>query len=117
MTDKVAELRKRAMELLPEGRAALASSLLVSLDENTVDEGAELEWEREIARRVDELKAGTVKTIPWAEIRSRVLARSMGRVAEVEFHDEATAEFDAATDWGGEKSKQPQRISLAKSSM
>jgi hypothetical protein len=37
--------------------------LLASLDEDTVDEGAELEWEREIARRVDELKAGTVKTI------------------------------------------------------
>jgi hypothetical protein len=30
----------------------------------------------------------------------------MGRVAEVQFHPEATAEFDAATDWSGEESEQ-----------
>ena len=65
------------MELPSEGRAPLASSLLASLDEDTVDEGAE-RMEREIARRVDELKAGTVKTIPWAEVRSRALARVHG---------------------------------------
>lgn len=77
MTEKVTELLKQAMELPPEGRAALASSLLASLDD-TVDEGAELEWEREIARRVDELKAGTVATIPWAEVRQRAIARING---------------------------------------
>jgi putative addiction module component (TIGR02574 family) len=78
MTEKIAELLKQAMELPPEGRAALASSLLASLDDNVVDEGAELEWEREIARRVDELNAGTVATIPWAEVRQRALARING---------------------------------------
>jgi plasmid stabilization system protein ParE len=30
----------------------------------------------------------------------------MGRAAEVEFHPEATAEFNAATDWYGEKSEE-----------
>ena len=78
MTKKVAELLKQAMELPPEGRAALASSLLASLDDDAVDEGAELEWDREIARRVDELKAGSVTTIPWAEVRQRALARING---------------------------------------
>jgi putative addiction module component (TIGR02574 family) len=78
MTEKVAELLKRAMELPPEGRAALASSLLASLDDDVVDEGAELEWEREIARRVEELKAGSVVTVPWAEVRQRALARIHG---------------------------------------
>ena len=43
MTEKVAELLKQARELPPEGRAAIASSLLARLDEDTVDEGAELE--------------------------------------------------------------------------
>lgn len=75
MSDKVSNLLKEALSLPAEARAALATSLLSSLDEDTVDEAAELEWEREIARRVDEIKSGTVSTIPWAEVRRRALAR------------------------------------------
>jgi len=75
MSDKVSDLLKEALTLPAEARAALATSLLSSLDEDAVDEGVELEWELEIARRVDELKAGAVSTIPWAEVRRRTLAR------------------------------------------
>jgi putative addiction module component (TIGR02574 family) len=75
MTEKVADLLKQALALPPEARSALASSLLASLEDEAVDEGAELEWEREIARRVDELRAGTLTTIPWAEVRKRAVAR------------------------------------------
>ena len=78
MTEKVSELLKQAMELPPEGRAALASSLLASLEDDSVDEGAELAWEQEIARRVAELKARSVTTVPWAEVRQRALARIHG---------------------------------------
>lgn len=78
MTEKIADLLKQALELPPAARSALASSLLASLDDATVDAGAELEWEREIARRVGELKAGTVTTIPWAEVRRRAMARIDG---------------------------------------
>jgi len=78
MTEKVADLLTQAMELPAEGRAALASSLIASLDDEVVDEGAELEWEREIARRVEELNAGSVLTVPWAEVRQRALARIHG---------------------------------------
>jgi putative addiction module component (TIGR02574 family) len=78
MAEKVTELLKQALALSPEARSALASSLLASLEDEVVDEGAELEWEREIARRVDELKSGSVATIPWAEIRRRAVARLHG---------------------------------------
>jgi putative addiction module component (TIGR02574 family) len=78
MTEKVADLLKQALALPPEARSALASSLLASLEEATVDEGVELEWEREIARRVDELRTGSVNTIPWAEVRQRAIARING---------------------------------------
>ena len=78
MTEKVADLLKQALALPPEARSALASSLLASLEDDTVDESAELEWEREIARRVEELRAGTVTTVPWAEVRRRALARING---------------------------------------
>jgi putative addiction module component (TIGR02574 family) len=78
MGEKVAEILKQALALPPEARAALASSLLESLDEDAIDEDAELEWAREIARRVDELKAGTVETVPWAEVRRRAMVRTHG---------------------------------------
>jgi len=78
MGEKISELLKQALSLPVEARAALASSLLESLDEDAIDEDAELEWAREIARRVDEIKAGTAKTVPWAEVRRRALARIHG---------------------------------------
>ncbi len=78
MAEKVTDLLKQALALPPEARSALVSSLLASLEDEVLDEGAELEWEREIARRVDELKSGSVATIPWAEIRRRAVARLHG---------------------------------------
>ena len=71
MTHETSEILKKALALPPEARAALASSLLESLDE-TVDESAEEQWNLEIARRIEELDAGKVKPIPWAEARRRV---------------------------------------------
>jgi putative addiction module component (TIGR02574 family) len=73
MTADVSELLKKALALPPEARAALAGSLLDSLDE-TVDESAEEEWRKEIARRIEELDSGKVKPVPWAEARRRIPA-------------------------------------------
>jgi putative addiction module component (TIGR02574 family) len=78
MTDETSELLKRVLELPPGARAALAGSLLESLDD-TVDEAAEEEWNREIARRIQELDSGKVKTIPWPEARRRISAILHGR--------------------------------------
>jgi putative addiction module component (TIGR02574 family) len=66
-----AELLREAMELPPEARAALAGSLIDSLDEQ-VDEDAEMAWDAEIARRIRELDEGKVKLVPWAEARRRL---------------------------------------------
>ncbi len=68
MKPNPADILKEAMKLPPEARAALAGSLLDSLEE-VVDEGAEAAWETEIARRVRELDSGAVRAIPWAEAR------------------------------------------------
>jgi len=65
------DLLKRALELPPEARAALAGSLLESLDE-AVDEGVEQAWEIEISRRVRELREGRVALIPWSEAQRRI---------------------------------------------
>jgi putative addiction module component (TIGR02574 family) len=68
------DLLERALKLPAEARAALAGSLIDSLDE-TVDEGAEEAWAAEIARRLDDLRAGRVKLIPWSEARRRIAGR------------------------------------------
>ena len=47
MTQEVSELLKKALALPSEARAALAGSLLESLDE-TIDPSAEEQWSKEI---------------------------------------------------------------------
>ena len=63
------------MRSLPtEARAALAGSLLDSLDTD-VDEDAAAAWATEVNRRVAELDSGAVQTVPWAEVRRRLATR------------------------------------------
>lgn len=74
MKREPAEILKDALALPTEARAALAGSLLDSLD-TEVDEDAEAAWAAEVHRRVSELDSGAVQTIPWAEVRRRLAAR------------------------------------------
>ena len=80
MKHDVTDLLKKALELPSEARAVLASSLLDSLDDET-DAAAEEEWNKEIARRIEELDSGKVKTIPWAEARRQISVILNGRQA------------------------------------
>lgn len=72
MTDDLKALLERALMLPPEARAALAGSLLDSL-EHEVDEDVEAAWSKEIARRVSELDSGKVQTEPWSQVRRSIL--------------------------------------------
>lgn len=72
MDRKVKEILEDALKLPPEGRAALAGSLIESLEEG-IDEDAEATWESEIARRIKELDSGDVQPIPWSEARRQIL--------------------------------------------
>jgi putative addiction module component (TIGR02574 family) len=74
MTPDAARLLEEALKLSPEARAALAASLLESLDEG-VDERAEAAWAAEIARRIHELDSGAVAPVPWSEARRMILER------------------------------------------
>ncbi len=78
MSPDVAELLEKALALPPEARAALAGSLLESLDDE-VDGSVEEEWNKEIARRIAELDSGKAKTIPWAEARRQIAMILNGR--------------------------------------
>jgi putative addiction module component (TIGR02574 family) len=72
------ELWREAAELTEEERASLAGLLIESLDGDP-DPDVEAAWSAEIARRVADLDAGTAKTIPWEEVRQRLIDRLNAR--------------------------------------
>ena len=71
MKQETAELLEKALKLPQEARAALAGSLIDSLDE-AVDQDAEQAWEAEIAKRLSEIREGRIQSVPWAEARRRI---------------------------------------------
>jgi putative addiction module component (TIGR02574 family) len=74
MTPEVSKLLERALALSVEEQEALADSLISNLG-GKVDEGVTAAWDAEIAKRIEELDSGTVKTIPWEQVRKRNLAK------------------------------------------
>lgn len=73
MSRDTGELLKEALTLPPEARAALVDSLLDSLD-TEVDADAEAAWQAEIRRRAAEIDSKSVSPVPWAEVRTRLMA-------------------------------------------
>jgi putative addiction module component (TIGR02574 family) len=71
MAEDAADLLTHALKLPPAARAALADSLIDSLD-TEVDEDAEEAWRSEIALRVPDLDSDAVQTIAWNEVRARL---------------------------------------------
>ena len=70
MMQESQELLKKALALPDKERADLAGTLIESLD-HIVDENAEAAWQEEVARRLDEVQAGRVKTIPWDVVQQK----------------------------------------------
>ena len=71
MTQEANELLKKALTLPAEDRAALAGSLIESLD-TSVDASAEAAWSEEITQRIQDIDSGKAKTVPWEEVRRRI---------------------------------------------
>jgi putative addiction module component (TIGR02574 family) len=78
MNGRARKLLEDALKLPPEARAAVAGSLIESLDEE-IDEGAEAAWSVEIEKRIQDLDAGRVKPVPWSETRRMILGQANGR--------------------------------------
>jgi putative addiction module component (TIGR02574 family) len=74
MTEEASDILKRALALPAETRAAIANTLLDSLDEAPADEGVEAAWSDEIQRRIEEIDSGKVQLIPYEEVRRRMAA-------------------------------------------
>lgn len=65
---------KKALTLPETERAEVAGALLNSL-EPVEEADIESAWRQEVAARVAALEAGEVETIPWMEVRNRLVAR------------------------------------------
>ena len=69
MSTSVEELAAKAQELSPEDRARLAEDLLASLQDEPQSE-VEAAWDREIERRVEQVRAGTARLIPAEDVHA-----------------------------------------------
>ena len=74
MTPTATKLLEEALQLSDRDRANLVASLIDSLDP-AVDSDWEAAWSQEIARRVNELDEGSVKTVPWSAVRQKLRGR------------------------------------------
>jgi putative addiction module component (TIGR02574 family) len=72
MSPEVSDLLKRALALTVDERAALANTLLDSLEGTA--ESVQAAWDEEVARRMQDLQAGKAVTVPWEELHQELLA-------------------------------------------
>ena len=69
MSTSVEELAAKAQELSSEDRARLAEDLLASLQDEPQSE-VEAAWDREIERRVEQVRVGTARLIPAEDVHA-----------------------------------------------
>lgn len=76
MSPDISDLLKRALALPLDERAALANTLLDSLEatNESVAQSVEEAWDQEVARRIEDLKAGKAVTVPWEQLRRELMA-------------------------------------------
>lgn len=72
MSPEVSDLLRQALALSTEERAALANTLLDSLE--AVSESVEEAWDKEVARRIENLNAGKAVTVTWQHLHRELLA-------------------------------------------
>lgn len=71
MSETAEELLKKALTLDEKDRASLAGALIESLH-GEPEPDVDAAWEAEIKRRIAELEAHAVETVPWSKVRERL---------------------------------------------
>jgi putative addiction module component (TIGR02574 family) len=69
------DLFQQAVQLPERDRATLAGLLIETLDP-VCEPDVEAAWSEEIKRRLAEIDAGTVKLIPWEDVRAELFGES-----------------------------------------
>lgn len=71
MSPTASEVLKQALSLDDQDRASVAGALIESL-EVRADADVEVAWSNEIERRVRELEARSITSVPWSKVRDRL---------------------------------------------
>ena len=71
------QVTEEVRELSPQDREQLLARLIRDLEpaENVSPDEIERAWDKEIARRLEEIDSGKVKTIPAEEVFARIQAK------------------------------------------
>ena len=75
MSIEVNELISKALQMFEKERAIIAEKLILSLDYE-IDEDVEIAWQKEIEKRIHDVKTGRVECIPWEDVRDRLRRNS-----------------------------------------
>jgi putative addiction module component (TIGR02574 family) len=78
MSPTIEKILLEALSLPEDARLDLATALLESVDRDPPDEGAEEAWSAEAKRRLDEVRSGAVKPVPWEEAEKLIFDPSDG---------------------------------------
>ena len=74
MATELAQVFNDALQLSDSERAALVGLLIESLETSgSSDADVEAAWAVEAERRWQEIESGAVKTIPWDEVKAKLL--------------------------------------------
>lgn len=78
MSPNAEKLLQEALTLSDDARVGLAEALLESVEHEPADEGAAAAWSAEAKRRLEEVRSGTVKPVPWEEAERQIFVPSDG---------------------------------------
>lgn len=75
MTERTQEILSLALELEVSERREVIAELMASL-EDELDPELHPDWSEEILRRLQDVESGTVRTVPWSEVRAGLVNKS-----------------------------------------
>jgi len=78
MAPNAEKLLREALALPEDARVDLAAALLQSVEREPVDEGADTARSAEAKRRLEEVRSGAVKPVPWEEAEKQIFDPSDG---------------------------------------
>jgi putative addiction module component (TIGR02574 family) len=78
MAPDAEKLLQEALSLSEDTRVDLAKAFLESVEHEPADEGADAAWSAEAKRRLEEVRSGAVKPVPWEEAEGQIFDPSDG---------------------------------------
>jgi putative addiction module component (TIGR02574 family) len=78
MAPNAEKLLQEALSLSEDARVDLAEALLESVEHESADAGADAAWAAEAQRRLEEVRSGAVRPVPWAEAERLIFDPSDG---------------------------------------